>query len=131
MSRQGWKVETHVEPASSGMFQRCKHASDGRMAKRCTIGGCRDRLLNGDTLRKAVSPPFGLRMCRRHKSSCGATIDDLALHTLLYRFNVGRHNNNNDNNMCYFSREHIALSYKKWCEHRIMKNQQIKSTAHN
>ena len=23
---------------------------------------------------------------------------------------------------CYFSREHIALSYKKWCEHRIMKN---------
>ena len=20
---------------------------------------------------------------------------------------------------CYFSREHIALSYKKWCEHRI------------
>ena len=21
--------------------------------------------------------------------------------------------------MCYFSREHIALSYKKWCEHRI------------
>ena len=22
---------------------------------------------------------------------------------------------------CYFSREHIALSYKKWCEHRIGK----------
>ena len=33
--------------------------------------------------------------------------------------------------MCYFSREHIALSYKKWCEHRIRENQQIKSTAHD
>ena len=32
---------------------------------------------------------------------------------------------------CYFSRQHIALSYKKWCEHRIMKNQQIKSTVHD
>ena len=32
---------------------------------------------------------------------------------------------------CYFSREHIALSYKKRCEHRIRKNQQIKSTAHD
>ena len=32
---------------------------------------------------------------------------------------------------CYFSREHIALSYKKWCEHRIMKNQLINSTAHD
>ena len=32
---------------------------------------------------------------------------------------------------CYFSREHIALSYKKWCGHRIRKNQQIKSTAHD
>ena len=31
--------------------------------------------------------------------------------------------------MCYFSREHIAISYDKWCEHRIKKNQQIKSTA--
>ena len=31
---------------------------------------------------------------------------------------------------CYFSREHIALSYKKWCGHRIRKKQQIKSTAH-
>ena len=30
---------------------------------------------------------------------------------------------------CYFSRKHIALSYKKWCGHRIRKNQQIKSTA--
>ena len=30
---------------------------------------------------------------------------------------------------CCFSSEHIALSYKKWCEHRIRKNQQIKSTA--
>ena len=30
---------------------------------------------------------------------------------------------------CYFSREHIALSYKKWCEHRIRKKQQIKSIA--
>ena len=30
---------------------------------------------------------------------------------------------------CYFSREHIALSYKKWCEHRIRENEQIKSTA--
>ena len=27
---------------------------------------------------------------------------------------------------CYFSREHIALSNKKWCEHRIRK-----STAHD
>ena len=33
--------------------------------------------------------------------------------------------------MCYFSREHIALSHEKWCEHRIRKNQQIKSTAHD
>ena len=32
---------------------------------------------------------------------------------------------------CYFSREHIALSKKKWCEHRIRKNQQTKSTAHD
>ena len=32
---------------------------------------------------------------------------------------------------CYFSREHIALSYEKWCERRILKNQQIKSTAHD
>ena len=32
---------------------------------------------------------------------------------------------------CYFSREHIALSYKKLCEHRIRKNQQIESTAHD
>ena len=32
---------------------------------------------------------------------------------------------------CYFSREHIALSYKKWCEHRIRKNERIKSTAHD
>ena len=33
---------------------------------------------------------------------------------------------------CYFSGEHIALSYKKLqrCEHRIRKNQQIKSTEH-
>ena len=23
---------------------------------------------------------------------------------------------------CYFSREDVALSYKKWCEHRIRKN---------
>ena len=30
---------------------------------------------------------------------------------------------------CYFSREHIALSYKKWCGHRTRKNQQIKGTA--
>ena len=27
---------------------------------------------------------------------------------------------------CYFSRVHIALSYKNWCEHGIRKNQQIK-----
>ena len=32
---------------------------------------------------------------------------------------------------CYFSREHIALSYEKWCEHRIRKKQQIKSTAND
>ena len=32
---------------------------------------------------------------------------------------------------CYFSREHIVLSYKKWCEHRLRENQQIKSTAHD
>ena len=34
---------------------------------------------------------------------------------------------------CYFSGEHIALSLKKKqqrCEHRIRKNQQIKSTVH-
>ena len=31
---------------------------------------------------------------------------------------------------CYFSRERIALSYKKRFEHRIRKNQQNKSTAH-
>ena len=29
------------------------------------------------------------------------------------------------------SPEHIALSYKKWCEHKIRKNQQIKSTVHD
>ena len=40
-------------------------------------------------------------------------------------------NNNNGYFKCYFSREHIALSYKKLCEHRIRKNQQIKSTAHD
>ena len=32
---------------------------------------------------------------------------------------------------CYFSRDHIVLSYKKWCEHRIRKNKQSKSTAHD
>ena len=36
---------------------------------------------------------------------------------------------------CYFSGEHIALSIKKTqqqrCEHRIRKNQQIKSTVHD
>ena len=32
---------------------------------------------------------------------------------------------------CYFSSEHIALSYKKSCEHRIRKNQQIKTTVHD
>ena len=38
---------------------------------------------------------------------------------------------------CYFSGEHIALSIKKikkqqqWCEHRLRKNQQIKSTVHD
>ena len=32
---------------------------------------------------------------------------------------------------CYFSREHIALSYIKWREHEIRKEQQIKSTAHD
>ena len=31
---------------------------------------------------------------------------------------------------CYFSREHIAISYKKWSEHGIRKNQQIKTTVH-
>ena len=33
--------------------------------------------------------------------------------------------------MCYFSTEHIALSFFKRCEHRIMKIQQIKSTVHD
>ena len=33
--------------------------------------------------------------------------------------------------MCYFSRELMALSHKKWCGHGIMKMQQIKSTAHD
>ena len=32
---------------------------------------------------------------------------------------------------CYFSREHIALSYEKLYEHRIRKKEQIKSTAHD
>ena len=35
---------------------------------------------------------------------------------------------------CYFSGEHIALSIKNQqqrCEHRIRKNQQIKSTVHD
>ena len=27
---------------------------------------------------------------------------------------------------CYFSREHIALLYKKWCEHRIRKTNRLK-----
>ena len=31
---------------------------------------------------------------------------------------------------CYFSREHLVLSYKKWFEHRIRKNQQINSISH-
>ena len=31
----------------------------------------------------------------------------------------------------YFSREHIVISLKKRCEHRIRENQQIKSTVHN
>ena len=30
---------------------------------------------------------------------------------------------------CYFSREHIALSYKKWCEHGFRKNKQIKTLS--
>ena len=32
---------------------------------------------------------------------------------------------------CYFSKEHIDLSYKKLCEHRIRKNQQVNSTVHD
>ena len=32
---------------------------------------------------------------------------------------------------CYFSREHIAHSFRKWCEHRSRNNQQIKSTVHD
>ena len=32
---------------------------------------------------------------------------------------------------CHFFREHTALSYKKWCGHRIRKNQQINSNAHD
>ena len=32
---------------------------------------------------------------------------------------------------CYFSSEHIALTYKKWCEHGIRTDQQIKSTSHD
>ena len=42
-------------------------------------------------------------------------------------------NNNNYNNGYFyvlFSCEHITLSYEKRCEHRIRKNQQIKTTAH-
>ena len=31
---------------------------------------------------------------------------------------------------CYFSREHKALSYRKLCEHRIRKNEQIECTVH-
>ena len=46
------------------------------------------------------------------------------------------HINVNKNNImvifkCYFSREHIALSYKEGCEHKIRKNQQFKSSAHD
>ena len=33
--------------------------------------------------------------------------------------------------MSYFFKEHIAFSHKKWCEHGIRKNQQIKSTSHH
>ena len=32
---------------------------------------------------------------------------------------------------CYFARQHIALSVKRWFEHRIIKDQQIKSTVHD
>ena len=32
---------------------------------------------------------------------------------------------------CYFSREHIAHSYKKLCKHGFGKNEQIKGTAHD
>ena len=32
---------------------------------------------------------------------------------------------------CYFSREHIALSHIKLCEHGIRKNRQIKITVHD
>ena len=32
---------------------------------------------------------------------------------------------------CNFSREHIAVSHKKWYEHRIRKNQQNESTSHD
>ena len=35
---------------------------------------------------------------------------------------------------CYYTGELIALSNKKqqqWCEHRIRKNKQIKSTVHD
>ena len=37
---------------------------------------------------------------------------------------------------CYFSGELIALSHikkkqQRWCEHRIRKNKQIKSTVHD
>ena len=28
---------------------------------------------------------------------------------------------------CFFSREHIALSYKKWCEHKIRKTNRLKA----
>ena len=49
------------------------------------------------------------------KFRCGATVIIIIIIMAIFK--------------CYFSREHIALSYKKWCEHRIKRNQQIKSTV--
>ena len=40
-------------------------------------------------------------------------------------------NNNNGIFKCYFSKEHIAHSDKKWCEHGIRENQLIKNTVHD
>ena len=54
------------------------------------------KLLDGDSLRIALSQRLGLRMCRMHKSRCGATIDELALHPLSCRFSTGRHPAIND-----------------------------------
>ena len=47
--------------------------------------------MDGDTFRRALSHRLGLRMCRTHKCSCGATIDDFALHPTSCKSRAGQH----------------------------------------